>query len=238
MKKFLLLIFGLWLVFGIVSNSHADTRSYVWTYEYMTLPKGLTEVEYYLTSQITDTAKSGINTWKHWLEFEYGITNRWDIGVYQMWKQANTESKSSLRNDAFKIRTRYKFAQKGRLWVDPELYFEYIRDENLSQPNIGELKLILAKDVGNFNISYNQIFERNLEKGKSENEYAGGLNYTFSPYYTLGLESKGSYNGRETAIGPTLAWSNKFFWVSLGAAFGLNKRTDDLQSRMIVGIPF
>lgn len=226
------------IILGITQNSYADRRSYVWTYEYMTMPRGMSEVEYYLTTQVPDMDKSNINTWKHWVELEYGITDNLDVALYQMWKQKNTASGSTSEYDGFKIRTRYRFGRKGEFFLDPLLYLEYIRDDDLSKPNVAEAKLILAKDIGNFNISYNQILERNLEKGKTEHEYAVGISYTFLPALKLGIESKGSYNERESAVGPTISWSNRRFWVSLGAAFGLNKRTDDIQTRMIVGIPF
>lgn len=239
MKRYVLSTFYLVLTLVIAAPVYADWRSYVWTYEYMTLPKGMAEVEYYLTTQVPDTAESGVNTWKHWVELEYGITNRWDVAIYQMWKQENTASDSASGYDGFKIRTRYKFGEKGKFFIDPELYFEYIRDNDLSEPNIGEVKLILAKSLGNFNISYNQIFERNLEKGGSTNhEYAVGVSYEFSPALTFGIESKGSYSERGYAIGPTVSWINEKFWVALGAVFGLNERTDDVQTRMIVGIHF
>ena len=117
--------------------------------------------------------------------------------------------------------------------------FEYKRDDDLSKPHVGEAKLLLGKDIDNWNISYNQIIERNLERtGKTEYEYAAGINYGFLPGLRLGAESKGNFNDSEYAIGPTIAWSNKIFWVSFGAVFGLNKKTDDIQTRMIVGVPF
>jgi len=239
MKRTFMLIAGLVFTFGFVANSYADTRSYVWTYEYMTLPKGLSEIEYYLTTQVPDTSKSNVNTRKHWVELEYGITDNWDVAMYQMWKQKNTASSSASEYDGFKIRTRYRFGQKGKFFIDPELYFEYIRDDDFSKPNVGEAKLILAKDIVNFNISYNQILERNLEKeGKTAHEYAAGISCELFPDFKLGIESKGSYSEHEYAIGPTISWANKIFWISLGAAFGLNERADDVQSRMIVGIPF
>lgn len=238
MIRILAVFISLWLAFGIAENSYADTRSYVWTYEYMTLPKGMAEVEYYLTAQVPDRAKSNVNTWKHWVELEYGITNNWDVAMYQMWKHKNTVTSSTSEYDGFKLRTRYRFGDRGRYFIDPELYFEYIRDDDLSKPNVGEAKLILGKDVGKFNVSYNEILKRNLEKGKTENEYAVGLSYALFPAIKLGVESKGVYNERKYGIGPSLSWANDRFWVSLGASFGLNKRTDDVQTRMIVGVPF
>lgn len=238
MKKCPLILFALILVFGITSTSYADRRNYVWTYEYQTMPKGMYSIEYWLTQKIPHTNQSNINSWEHQLELEYGITNNWDVALYQMLKHERTDVKTTTKYDGFKIETRYRFGEKGQFFVDPLLYFEYERDPDFSKPNVAEVKLILAKDIGNFNISYNQIMERNLEKGKTEPEYAVGISYAFSPVLKLGMESKGSYSEREYAIGPTLAWANSKFWVSLGVVFGLNERTDDVQSRMIVGIPF
>ena len=229
----------LFMLLSIAHNSYADRRSYVWTYEYMTMPKGMWELEYYFTSVVPNLEQSGINTLKQWLEMEYGITNHWDVAMYQMYKINNKKSETDSKYDGFKIRTRYRLAEKGQFIVDPLLYLEYIRDPDLHKPNLIEGKFVLAKDIGDLNISYNQIFERDLEnRGKTEHEYAVGISYRVIPALKFGIESKGSYSKRETAVGPTLSWSGKKLWVSLGAAWGVNRRTDDLQVRVIAGIPF
>lgn len=234
MNKYLLVIFGLVLIVGIISMNYADERNYVWTYEYQTMPEGLAEVEYYLTSEVPDSDQPELSTWKNWLELEYGITDRWDISMYQMFKQKNAVSEY----DGFKIRTRYRFGEKDRFFVDPLFYLELIRGNDLSTPNVIEAKLILAKDFGSWNISFNHIVERNLEiKGETENEYAVGINYAILRNFRLGLESKGEYEGK-VALGPSLAFYTNKFWLSLGTVAGLNNRSDDLQSRIILGFGF
>ena len=226
-------------VFSLPHNSYADRRSYVWTYEYMTMPKGMWEVEGYLTTEVPDMGKSNINTVKPQVELEYGVTERLDLAVYQMWKISNKAKENDSKYDGFKLRARYRIGQKGRFIVDPLLYFEYIRDADYSKPNVGEFKLVLGRDIGDFNLSYNQIAKRNLDQGgKTECEYAAGLSYKLTPAVKLGMESKGSYNKRKIALGPTLSWSGKKVWLALGAAWGLNERTDDLQTRIIVGVLF
>ncbi len=35
-----------------------------------------------------------------------------------------------------------------------------------------EGKVVLAKEIGRFNIAYNQIYERVYDRGKGEHEYA------------------------------------------------------------------
>lgn len=226
-------------ILGMQENSYADKRTYVWTYEYMTMPKGRWELESYFTAEVPNMHRPNINTLKPWLELEYGITDNWDVSMYQMYKFKNKSAENDGQYDGFKIRTRYRFGQKNQFIVDPLIYLEYIRDHNFHQPNAIEVKLILAKDLGDFNVSYNQILKRNLEnEGKTDHEYAAGLSYAFLPQFKFGIEAKGNYSKAKCALGPTLSFSAKHFWVSLGAAFGLNQRTDDVQGRLIVGIPF
>jgi len=219
--------------------AYADVRSYVWTYEYQTMPKGMWEVENYVTTKVPNMQKSNINTIEEWVELEYGITDNWDVSMYQMYKFKNKKAENDAKYDGFKVRTRYRFGKAGQFFVDPLIYLEYIREPDFSKPNIIEAKLVLAKDIGDLNISYNQILKRNLEReGKTNNGYAAGLSYRIIPRFKLGMEAKGGFNERKNYLGPTLSWNAGKFWVSLGSAFGLNRRSDDLQVRMIVGVPF
>jgi len=233
------LMLGLFIIFGFMRDIYADARSFVWTYEYQTMPQKTWEIEYYFTCAVPDLDKSSVNTLKQWLELEYGITNNWDVAMYQMYKINNKQSETDSGYDGFKIRTRYRFGGEGKFIVDPLIYLEYIRDPDFNKPDVIEMKLVLAKDIGNLNISYNQIFERNLERrGKSDSEYALGVSYRLTSALRMGIESKGSYNKQENAIGPVLSWSGRKCWFSLGGIWGMNKRTDDLQTRVIVGMPF
>ncbi|RJP29560.1 MAG: hypothetical protein C4533_00780 [Candidatus Omnitrophota bacterium] len=240
MKKTYLLLLTVILNTVIFSvSAYADNRSYVWTYEYMTMPKGLWEAEVYATTEIKDINRSNINTVKHWLELEYGLTDRLDLAVYQMWKTGNKISENDTEYDGFKVRARYRFGEKGKFLLDPLVYLEYIRNDDLHKPNVGEAKLILARDIGRVNISYNQILKANLEsEGLAEWEYAAGGSYKISETFRFGLESKGSYTKDKIAVGPVVSFRFGKNWMALGSAFGLNERTDDLQVRLIVGIPF
>ncbi|MEK7849332.1 MAG: hypothetical protein AAB213_00715 [Candidatus Omnitrophota bacterium] len=220
-------------------RAFADRRSYVWTYEYMTMLKGRFELEYYLTNKVPDTDRSGINTFEHWLELEYGITERWDVAVYQQFKHANKAKESDFSYDGFKIRTRYRLGEKGQYLLDPLIYLEYIRSSDLSKPNMIEAKLILAKDIGKFNFAYNQILKQEAERdGLTDHEYAIALGYRLMPKFGIGLESKGNYTKDKYALGPTVSYRGKGWFSALGAAFGLNDRTNDIETRMIIGILF
>lgn len=137
----------------MLSCAMADTRSYVWIYEYGTEPKGGAEIEYYFTAQHGGKDSTG-TSYEHQVELEYGITDHWDAGMYQMIKK---EGSGSLDYEGFKLKTRYRFGERGKYFIDPEVYVEY--ENRTGEKEAIELKLILAKDLGQFNIAYNQIEE-------------------------------------------------------------------------------
>lgn len=225
---------------GLVGSSHADRRSYVWTYESMTMPAGMAEGEYYLTAKIPDTGESDNSTWQHQVELEYGVMDNWDVSMYQVWEQSySTEEESEFDYQGFKLRTRYKLSKTGEYFLDPLIYAEYIVNPNPDKADALEAKLVLAKDIGPLNMAYNQVIEQALE-GDSELEhgYAAGISYDVVAAVSLGLEAKGSYSEVEHAVGPVVSVETDKLWFSLGAAVGLNDNTDDLQVRLISGFSF
>jgi len=238
MFKRLLVSFGL-AFFALTSICFADRRAYVWTYEYVTMPKGASELEYYFTSEVPDNNSSNKNTLKHWLEYEYGLTSHWDAAIYQQFTNKNNQGDHHFKYDGFKIRTRYRLAKKNAYPIDTLIYLEYKRSSDFSKPHEIEAKLILAKDIGNFNVSYNQIFERDLERvGKTDFAYAVGLSRSCGQHLKFGVESKGSYSDKRFGVGPTFSYQGNKYWSALGIIFGTNQDSDDIQSRFIIGIPF
>ena len=97
------------LILLAAGPAHADRRAYVWTYEYLTMPKGRAELEYYLTVKALDLDDfDRKNTWEHQLEFEYGLTDHWDVSIYQRWKQTTSRGDSDFAYTGTKFRTRYR----------------------------------------------------------------------------------------------------------------------------------
>lgn len=231
-----------WLVFlvgiGLVVAARADKRNYVWTYEYATTLPGTLELEYYLSNVKADTKDIAVTSWSPQLELEYGLTERWDIGLYQQFKQEQTETTTTFAYEGWKLRTRYRLAERDAWPVDLLGYLEYERPADWRKASIGEAKLVLAKTWGSFDVSYNQIMELELQAdAEADHQYALGLGYTLFPEVHLGFEAKGSYNQRTLAIGPTLSLSHpKKFYFNWGVVYGMNDRSPDVESRMIVGI--
>jgi hypothetical protein len=212
----------------------ADQKGYVWTYDYSTLARESTEMELYQTAATRDRKTSDTSDWTQQIEIEYGVTDRLDAALYQVFEQP---ASGAFTYEGFKLRLRYRIAEKDRLPVDVLLYAEHL--ESTSEDSEFEGKLVLAKDFGKWNIAYNQIFEQKYEGGSSaENAYAAGISYEMTPAFGLGVESKGNFRDRTYAAGPTLSWSGGRIWANIGAVFGLNNKTMDREARLLMGIPF
>lgn len=214
----------------------ADKRSYVWTYEYKTMEAGEVEFEHYLTfsTPLSDSFK-GVTTTDHNIELEIGMNDRFDFALYQVFSQT---PKSSFLYKGYKMRFRHRFGEKGEYKMDPLLYFEYKGKPDFSEHGL-EGKLILAKDIGNFNVAINPVIEYEYKNDgwESEIKYNVGISYKIGGLLSLGLEAKGGKNGHY--IGPVISHGMGNAWVALGSAIAVTDIKNDkpqLILRMIMGI--
>lgn len=231
MKRLLLLV----MVLGsFKSEALADRRSYVWTYEYLTVPQGETEAEYYYTmenadsSAFTDTTKI-----KHWLELEHGITDHWDLSIYQTFLQ---NPGKPLEYEGVKIRTRYRFSERGILPVDPLLYLEYIRAFNDKEDKV-EGKIILAKDIWKINISLNLVGELEKAPGVEWEDVEKallGASFELTPAIKVGGEYE--IAEQKAYLGPTVSFASGENWFTIGSRWGLSDNSRDFDLRFIIGI--
>ncbi|HDP98186.1 MAG TPA: hypothetical protein ENN22_03255 [bacterium] len=236
-----LYIYGIIIVIVLFFMSQplfADRRSYVWTYEYLTMPKGMAEIEHYLTLKLPDVAEKDIHSWEQRLEVEFGITDRWDISIYQIFEQKNG---GSFKYSAFQLRTRYRLFEAGALLFDPLLYFEYKRYADLKAPNKLEGKIILARDIGALNMAFNFIegFEFGGRESEFESEYTFGASYEFAPAFKLGMELFGNFKSGDEAnhyMGPTISFASGKLWYTVGAGLGITDKSNDFRIRALLGI--
>ncbi|MEE9455551.1 MAG: hypothetical protein V3W11_00180 [bacterium] len=218
-------------------QASADKRSYVWTYEYKTVERGRAEVEAYFTLSTPDAGHMrGLASTEHQLELEVGMTERFDFSIYQIFSQSPDEG---LNYKGFKLRGRYKIGESGKFVVDPLVYLEYKGEPNFYEHTF-ELKLVLAKNVGAFNLCVNPIVE--LEgngEWELEPEYAVGASYKIGELLRVGAEGKGGESGHY--LGPVISHGRDNLWIALGSANRLGKAADgapEFQLRMLLGVGF
>ncbi len=223
------------LIFAISSSLYADRRSYVWTYQYMTMPESMTELEFYQTTKLRET-----DNWEYRIEVEHGLTERWDFSIYQIFAQNEGES---LRWDAFQLRTRYRIGEEGMYPMDPLIYIEYNRKIDLKKPNKFEAKFVLAKTLSKFNVSLNPLYELFFAPGtKHEIGMDAGASWQLHPSFVAGVESVSRIEFEDgetesaTYLGPTLSFAKGEWWYTLGVVFGINDMADDARIRFLLGI--
>jgi hypothetical protein len=234
-RLYIICIFALAIIF--TSQASADRRHFVWTYQYQTMPAGSAELEHYMNYKLADTDNPDAGNYSHQLEIEVGITDRWDISLYQMFSQNKT---SGFIYDGVKMRTRYRLFEEGQYPVDPLLYFEAKRPSEHSEPTTLEGKLVLAKIHNQFFTAFNFVVERDLGSGHElEWKYDFGVGYQLKPAISIGLESKGNFKSSDEgnqSFGPTFSVARGSVWFTSGLLFPMTDHASDFEFRYIMGI--
>src|SRR5688500_8372779 len=99
--------------------AHADRRGFDFTYEYATQPASGVELEVYNTQGLdgvnAERAADRDSAWQHRAQVEYGVTDRFDLALAQVFEQIDLEG---ARYAATVVRARYRFAERGEWPVD------------------------------------------------------------------------------------------------------------------------
>lgn len=225
------------LITLMAGSAMADRRHFVWTYGYATMPAGTAELEHYFGYKLADSDNKAGGQYSHQLELELGLTDRWDVSLYQMFAQTND---TGFDYDGFKIRTRYRIGEADQYFVDPLLYLEIKRPSDHADPTVVEGKLVLAKSHQKFLTAFNLVVERDLGSGHDlEWKYDIGLGYLINPAFSVGLESKGNFESGDEgkqSFGPTASFAKGSVWFTSGILFPLTDQASDVEFRYILGI--
>jgi hypothetical protein len=235
---------------AVPAVSRADRRYYGETYNAATSPKGSLDLELWTTyyDPPHEAAPGTPYLWRHQLELETGITDRWDVAAYGIVRSIQG---SGTDFEAVKLESRFALAAPGTWFVDPVLYFEVKKTFVDDKPTSIEEKLILAKDMGPLNVSLNVAGEQEFVGGDVEPEwnYALGSSWELVPAFRLGAEIFGERAKEEVAPGVeetrSFAWAGPaasiafgHSWLVLAAGFGLNQASDAVRARAILAFQF
>jgi hypothetical protein len=177
-----------------------------YTYPYATLGEGESEVEAITDVNMLrvyadpagDPTKGKLYEPQYLLttEYEYGITDRVELGLYQAFSSTPLDGgDNSLGFDGLKWRVRTRLADAGQWPVDVSLYFEL---ETMHDELSFEEKVNLEKDFGHLQWMANLWVEEPIERpwdtpatGQKVTFVINpttGLSYQFTPTFHLGVE--------------------------------------------------
>ena len=227
------------------AESRGDSRYYAWTYQFVTMPPGESELEFYNTLTQPDLNSPGAAAWKRQVEIEAGLTERWDISLYitDSFKTGSVPAAGIVFSE-LKFRTRYKLVpEKNKYFIDPLIYLEYKFQADRTYPGKWEARIVLAKDIGDLNLSLNIIPEESYRSGTKnkywKTEYAFGASYPVAgDILRIGAEAKGDLTGNKHSAGPVISIEGKNIWLALSPIFGINTAADDLNVQAVIGLVF
>lgn len=193
----------------------ADDRDFPFTYEWFQNSKGEREVAYHLGYDRRD------NSYKHELEFEYGVTKRLSVAPYVVFKNGDGRG---LHFDAVKLETRYQLGEFKTNRVLVGLYGEIEQAEREALELEG--KLILSHyDRHGGNLSFNYILHRQFATDeKLEHSYSVGYARGITKGLRGGVEWIHELNSGRINAGPVLSFDLGRIHVATGYAFPLNSK--------------
>ena len=224
---------GLLATAALVVPSHADERRFTYSYEPETQLAGGMEFENWVTlgSQRNSTVgQDNYNQWDFRQELEYGVTDRYTIGLYlneqfQSFRNPSTgANESSSEWKGISLENRYNVLNPAEHAVGLTLYLEgrYSGEEAEL-----EEKIILGQRHGDWkwalNLGQATEWEENLSEREGEVEASFGLARDLGKHWSVGLEAQAEalapgYKQFENAavfLGPVVSYRQDKWWAAL-----------------------
>jgi hypothetical protein len=260
----------LFALVAIPTTAWATPRPLPTTYTFPTLPKGEFELEQYIDfdpvkALSTQTGKPTLyGATQFQTEFEFGITDRLELGVYATFVPQPGDTLASTpvmpEGNGSKQRLRLRFADEGDWPIDVSLYGEVTENEREIEL---EFKTILARRIGNLHLVANVVGEvEEYYKGETEFVFApsAGITYQVVPAFHPGFEywvraeyptdepkERGFNLHPQHYLGPAMMFNFGKAWWSTAVYFRLNDVGHVLQPgdafgpiwmRTVVGVGF
>jgi hypothetical protein len=222
------------------------------TYPYDTLGEGEVEIEQYadVVPLKAQNAGTGAAQWytgtQFQTEFEYGITNRLELGLYVSFAPGGpsglTSTAELTEGTGVKQRLRYRFVDEGVWPIDVALYGEIVENDREIEL---EAKVILQKRFGRLRALVNLWAEREYYYANERDwvvNPTAAVSYQATPSIFPGIEGWMRVEWPDPAIhprpfnvgpveylGPTMSFNFGRFWWTSGAYVRLNQPLRSLE---------
>lgn len=216
----------------------ANPRPLPFTYPHEQLVTGATELEQYIdfttakATNLTSGKDQQYGMFQFQTEFEHGITDRLELGLYVMYAPAPPTDVSAnstplpIEGNGMKQRLRYKLADTGVWPIDVSVYGELTENERELEL---EGKLILQRRLGVARIIANVTAEQEFYYNGSHDfvfDPSAGVTFEATPVVQPGIEwwMRAEYaedSGRQSPnaqhyVGPALLLQMGQFWWTNG----------------------
>ena len=198
--------------------------------------KGELEVEWKGSVTHDDDNSEDDGAWEQAAEIAYGVTDRVQIELESKIKNKGDEDNTSLT--AVKLESKAQLTERGQYWVDVGVKGEYEFNTNDGADKV-ELKLVMAKDIGQFTHMANLNLEREVGSDADNETEAGlawGSRYRYNQYFEPGVELYSEFgpisdfndtNDQEHLLGPVVYGKLGHVKYQVGYLAGLTDGSPD-----------
>jgi hypothetical protein len=232
--------------------SLAGERHFTNVYETTTAAKGGIELENWVTWETRRGNGDNTNLWKFRHELEFGITDRFQVGLYLAnWNlTSNTNQKTRTAYESASAEFIYRLSDPTTDPLGTALYLEIEGGKELFAL---EGKLLLQKNIGRWVIAWNGVMESEWEgHGLVERvfilEQTFGVSYQITPKFSAGAELVHEVEFDDTTkagpnilfAGPNVSWRFGRGYITAATLFQCTNVVDEpeIQTRVIFGINF
>ncbi len=222
---------------GMALAANATERRFTYSYEPETLPKGAVEFEQWITlgTQRTtggEVQQENFNKWKLREELEFGVTDRYTLGLYMNFESESFRdtsvspavSESEFKFGGISLENRYMLINPANNPVGVTLYLE---------PTFGgeetefEQKILIGQRHGDWkwvvNLTHATEWGDNFHETEGELEATFGIARDLRKNWTLGLEFRNhnawpeydSFEHSTYSLGPVVSYRTDKWWATL-----------------------
>jgi hypothetical protein len=244
MKLFWYMLTGMLATGALVVNSKADDRRFTYTYEPETPPAGSMEFENWVTlgtQRNSTVGQKNYNQWDLRQELEYGVSDRYALGLYLNERATSFQNPSTGGNESsfdwkgVSLENRFNVLNPAEHAVGLTLYVEGTYSGDQAEV---EEKVIIGQRHGDWKWAFNLIhatdWEDNLSKREGELGASFGLARDLGKHWSVGLELRDEtlmpdykeFESTAVFLGPVVSYHQEKWWAALTVMpqiYGWNK---------------
>ncbi len=215
------------------TGAFANERLFTYSYEPETMPQGAFELEQWFTwraGRNSTVGQDDFNRWQFRTELEYGVTDRYTVGLYVNEEYTTFRDPSTDKHTrdlcwtGISIENRYMVLNPAERPVGLTLYLEPTYDGENAEL---EQKIILGQRHGDWKWALNLIhateWEDHFEETEGEVEITAGITRMIGKHWAVGLEARNhnelpEYDLWENSalyVGPVVSYRRGNWWATL-----------------------
>ncbi len=233
------------LLAAMIALAPADARA-TKTVSSPSVTKGETELEWRGSYTHDDDSDSRDGAWKQRAMTSYGFT---ESLMVEFAADLERPGNGGTEYSATKLDFKYEILERGKAWIDLGVKGGYTHSAT-SSPDKVELKLLAAKDMGNFSHRANIGLERDIGDD-ADNVYEGTFSWSsrykasdaiqpgIELYSNVGDISESSdFDDQSHQLGPVLYGKAGIFNYEAGYLVGLTDASSDGEAKAVVEYKF